>query len=104
MTKMTTFDACAIAEGFDGAEHTQDEYREAWQFLIDTGACWTLQGWYGRTAQALIDQGVCKPAPVKTASLVIEGLNAKAHPSRMGRHGHARMVDRNCDICRQQGE
>jgi hypothetical protein len=39
---MTTYDACAIVEGFDGEENTQEEQLKAWQYLIDTGACWTL--------------------------------------------------------------
>ena len=62
MTRMDTFTACSIVEGFDGCEHTDAEQQEAWQHLIDTGECWTLQGWYGRTARNLIEQGVCKPA------------------------------------------
>lgn len=36
-----------------------DEQIEAWQHLIDTGIVWQLQGWYGRTAQRLIEEGVC---------------------------------------------
>jgi hypothetical protein len=39
------------------AEH--DEEVEAWQYLIDTGLAWQLQGWYGRTAQRLINEGYC---------------------------------------------
>lgn len=62
MTRMDTFTACGIVEGFDGLEHIEAEHQAAWQHLIDTGACWTLQGWYGRTARNLIDAGACKPA------------------------------------------
>lgn len=54
-----TFTACAIVEGFDGEEHSEDEIVAAFQHLIDTGAAWKLQGFYGRTAAALIDKGVC---------------------------------------------
>jgi len=57
---MILFDACAIVEGFDGQEHTEEEVLEAWQWLIDTGHCWHLQGWYGRTAEHLINAGYCR--------------------------------------------
>jgi hypothetical protein len=53
---MDLFTATGIAEGFIEAE-TVDEQREAWQLLVDTGTAWRLQGWFGRTAQALIDEG-----------------------------------------------
>lgn len=52
-----TYTACSIVENFDGKEHKwQDEIR-AWAYLIKTGACWKLQGWYGRNAQEFIDDG-----------------------------------------------
>lgn len=59
MQKQTIFGACAIVEGFDGQEHNDREIIAAWQYLIDTGAAWSLQGWYGRTAWALIEKGMC---------------------------------------------
>lgn len=58
---MDNYTAVAIAEGFEEAESEQ-QVIEAWQHLIDTGLCWSLQGWFGRTASALIEQGVCRPA------------------------------------------
>ena len=49
--------AIQICEQLVMAEH--DEEVEAWQYLIDTGLAWQLQGWYGRTAQRLINDGYC---------------------------------------------
>lgn len=60
---MDNYTAVAIAEGFcEGENATGEQQIEAWQHLIDTGLCWTLQGWFGRTAKALIDAGVYQPA------------------------------------------
>lgn len=50
--------ACGIVEGFEETSG-EEETIAAWQWLIDTGSCWNLQGWYGRTATDLIRQGVC---------------------------------------------
>ena len=55
---MNAYNAVGIAEGFVEAE-SEDEVIEAWQYLIDTGMAWRLQGWFGRQANSLIEQGVC---------------------------------------------
>ena len=55
---MNTFDAIMIAEGVVQAE-SQEQYIQAWQVLIDTGTAYQLQGWFGRTANALIESGHC---------------------------------------------
>ena len=56
---ITDYLACAYAEGFCEGENASfaDSIR-AWAHLIHTGRCWTLQGWYGRTARTLIDSGM----------------------------------------------
>ena len=57
---MDSFTAIGIAEGFVEAE-TEEQVIEAWQHLIDTGMAWSLQGWFGRTAMHLIEEGHCTP-------------------------------------------
>ena len=46
-----------IAEGWIEAE-SEEQFIQAWQYLVDTGLAWQLQGWVGRTAMSLIEQGV----------------------------------------------
>ena len=56
---MTSYLACAIAEGFcEGEGASMEDQLEAWAFLIKTGQCWSLQGWYGRNASNLINNGI----------------------------------------------
>lgn len=55
---MDDLTAVQIAEGQIEVD-TQDEVIEAWQHLIDTGLCWQLQGWFGRTAFELLAKGIC---------------------------------------------
>ena len=54
---MSAYEATMIAEGVQDA--TQDEQIDAWQYLINTGLAWQLQGSFGRMAADLIEQGVC---------------------------------------------
>lgn len=56
---MDTYLAVSIIEGFSGEDHSEDQIIEAWQALIDSGLVWRLQGSYGRTAQYLINEGIC---------------------------------------------
>jgi|CXWK01.1.fsa_nt_gi hypothetical protein len=43
----------------EGAEEATEEFQlECWQYLVDTGAVHVLQGWFGRTAAALIQAGL----------------------------------------------
>ena len=48
--------AVGLAEGFE--QGTEKEIIEAWQFLHDSGHAYKLQGWFGRTARDLIEQGI----------------------------------------------
>ena len=54
--KLTTYRAVGLAEGFE--EGTKEEVIEAWQYLHDTKLAYKLQGWFGRTAHQLIQDGI----------------------------------------------
>jgi hypothetical protein len=65
---MTQYDAVGIAEGFIEPE-SEEQVIEAWhpqglrseaeqQYLHDTQLAYRLQGWFGRTAQNLLEQGI----------------------------------------------
>ena len=59
---MDNYTAMGIAEGFIESQN-ENQIIEAWQHLVDTGIVWTLQGWYGRNATRLIENGVIRPGP-----------------------------------------
>lgn len=58
---MDNLRAVLLAEGVEPAA-SRDEYFAAWQRLVDTGLAWQLQGWFGRSAAALIEAGYVRPA------------------------------------------
>ena len=65
-TSEQTFDdftAIGIAEGFLEC-NSEEEMIKAWQHLVDTDLAWKLQGWFGRTATDLINEGLIKAKTV----------------------------------------
>jgi len=56
---LTPYMATAIAEGFcEGEGATEEQQKDAWQYLHDTRIAYSLQGWFGRQARTLIEQGI----------------------------------------------
>ena len=54
---MSDYEATGLAEGFIEAK-SKEQIIEAWQYLHDTRLAYSLQGWFGRTAQNLIAEGI----------------------------------------------
>lgn len=58
---VNSFDAVGIAEGWIEAD-SEEQVIEAWQYLVNSGLAWQLQGWFGRTATRLIEEGIIERA------------------------------------------
>ena len=56
---MEDYEAIGLAEGFISAD-SEEQVIDAWQHLHDTGLAYQLQGWFGRTAQTLINNNIIK--------------------------------------------
>jgi hypothetical protein len=57
LNSMDELDAVGIAEGWIPCDN-EETIIEAWQYLHDTGLAYKLQGWFGRTAQNLLNQKI----------------------------------------------
>ena len=53
---MDNYEAVGLAEGF--IEGTEEQIIRAYQHLVDIGLVWKLQGFFGRIANDLIEQGL----------------------------------------------
>jgi len=54
---MDNYTAVGIAEGFIEADN-EEQVLAAWQHLHDSRLAYSLQGWFGRTATQLIEEGL----------------------------------------------
>jgi len=54
---MDNFTAVGIAEGFIEAQ-SEEQVIKAWQYLHDTRLGYQLQGWFGRTLNQLLEEGI----------------------------------------------
>ena len=54
---MDTIKAIDIAEGFEEPKD-ENEFIKAWQFLIDSGMAWSLQGRFGRIAKVYVNRDI----------------------------------------------
>ena len=67
---MDNYRAVALAEGFE--DGTEEEVLAAWQYLVDNGLAWSLQGWFGRMAAALLQAGKIKARTLRAIRIVEE--------------------------------
>ena len=54
---MDNYQAVGIAEGFIECDN-EEQVIAAWQHLHDSGLGYQLQGFFGRTLQQLLDEGI----------------------------------------------
>jgi len=57
-SKIPPFDLTNKIIAFESGELDEDGVIELFQYLVDTGMAWQLQGSYGREAMRMIDAGL----------------------------------------------
>jgi hypothetical protein len=74
MAQPKQFDLVDYIIDFEQGDLSLEKTLELFSYLVKTGQAWTLQGFYGRTAQSLIDKGIIAKdgAILKTAQQLQE--------------------------------
>lgn len=54
----TGYDHVGAIMEYEGSDQSPEDSLRLFQYLVDTGLAWQLQGHYGRTASALIEKGL----------------------------------------------
>lgn len=57
--KLDAYTAVGLAEGFIES-NSEEEIIAAWQYIYDNDLWQGLQGWFGRTVNDLLKQGIIK--------------------------------------------
>ena len=68
MPKTKRFDYVGAIMEYEAGQLDDDATRELFQYLVDTGLAWSLQGAYGRQAQRMIEAGEISRWRAKTAA------------------------------------
>lgn len=64
-TPKKEFDTVGHIMSYESGELDEEGTRNLFQHLVNTGQAWSLQGHYGRTAQAMLDSGFIRPPKSK---------------------------------------
>ena len=59
-TELNAYTAVGLAEGFIES-NSEEEVIAAWQYIYDNNLWQGLQGWFGRTVNDLLQEGIIKP-------------------------------------------
>lgn len=81
-------DRVDLIMAFEAGEATDEEVLTLFADLIKTGDAWTLQGSYGRMAQALIESGL-----ISKSGELLRGKDGKQPRKRCGKCAACRRVE-----------
>jgi hypothetical protein len=68
------YDSVGAIMDYEGGEFSAEKTVELFQYLVDTGLAWSLQGSYGRAAAALIERGLVADSVDAEPSVSLDDL------------------------------